>query len=358
MQKSNTPKNIAICHVQVPFIRGGAEVLVDELTKNLKDRGHNVDVIRIPFQWNPQEKIIENAMIWRMLDIDVSNILGRPIDMVICTKFPAYLVNHPNKVLWLFHQYREAYELCETHYNSFNTEDGKRIKSVIRDLDNRFIPEADKVFTISKNVSNRLKKYNKIDSTPIYPGLKNAEDYYCGKFDDYVLFVSRMTAIKRPEILIKSIKYVKDKSLKFIFVGKDECGYLNVLMDMVKEEGVEDRVIFKSNYIPEKELLALYANALSVVFTPYDEDYGYITLEAFSSSKPVITTTDSGGPLEFVKHGKNGFVLKPKDFKGIAKHIDIFAKDREKAKKMGLKGCETVKDITWDNAISKLLNEE
>ena len=357
MSQSKKSKNIAICHVQVPFIMCGAEVLVDELAAKLKARGHNVSVIQIPFKWYPHEKIVENAMLWRMIDIDVSEAIGKPIDLVICTKFPAYLVKHPNKVLWLFHQYREAYELDETNFSNFTTDEQKRIKQIIHDLDNRFIPEAKKVHTISKNVSDRLLKYNKIKSTPIYPGMKNDSDYYCGEFKDYVLFVSRITAIKRPEILLKAIKHVKSKDLKFVFVGKDEANYLEVLKKIVKEEGIEDRVEFKTNYIPEQELLDLYANALCVTFTPFDEDYGYITLEAFASSKPVITTADAGGPLEFVKDKKNGYVLDSKDYKGIAKAIDALAADRKMARKMGEHGKKTIADVTWDNALNQLLDE-
>ena len=51
-------------------------------------------------------------------------------------------------------------------------------------------------------------------------------------------------------------------------------------------------------YISEAEKLTYYAHAAAVFFGPYDEDYGYITLEAMLSSRPVLTCSDSGGPLD------------------------------------------------------------
>jgi len=359
MQSSpKNKKNIAICHVQVPFIRGGAEVLVTELKKQLEKQGHNVDIISIPFKWYPAEKIIESSLLWRMADIDVSEALGKPIDLVICTKFPSYLIKHPNKILWLFHQYRQAYELDNTEFkDDFSSEENKAIRDLIIEMDNKFIPEAKKIFTISKNVSNRLKKYNNINSTHIYPPLKNAGEYYCNDFKKYILFVSRISTIKRQEMLIRSIKYIKDKSINFIFVGKDEAWYLKELKRIIKDEGVEDRIEFKCNYIPDKELLDLYANALAVAFFPYDEDYGYVTLEAFFSKKPVITCSDSGGVLEFVEHGKNGFIVKPNDHKKIAAHIDELSENQELAKKLGNEGYESIKHINWNKAINQILDE-
>lgn len=348
--------NIAICHVQVPFIRGGAEILVEELTKQLQQRGHKVEIIKIPFLDNAPEKIIENTLVWRMIDIDSSYATGEKIDLVICTKFPAYLINHPNKIVWLFHQYRQAYELSDSQYSN-QSDAAKNAHELIKKIDNDFLPQAKRIFTISKNVSKRLKKYNNIESEAVYPGLKNEDKYYCKEFKKYVLFVSRITSIKRPELLIKSIKHVKDQNLKYIFVGKEEGGHLEFLKKLAKEENVEDKIEFKSNYISEEELLELYANCLAVFYAPYEEDYGYITIESFYSKKPVITTTDSGGPLEFVTNGKNGFITKPDNFKAIAKHIDELSSNTNLAKKMGEEGFNTVKDITWEKALNSLLND-
>ena len=78
---------IAIAMVQVPFIRGGAEILADMLCNELKNRGHQADIITIPFKWYPSTSILNCMLAGRMLDL--SEINGEKIDMVIAMKFPA-----------------------------------------------------------------------------------------------------------------------------------------------------------------------------------------------------------------------------------------------------------------------------
>ena len=110
-------KTVLVCGVQAPFITGGAEILVAELRVNLERRGFRVDVANVPFKWYPVSEIVRQALAWRLLDVTESN--GTPVDLVIPTKFPSYLVRHPRKVTWLFHQHREAYDLFGTPYGSF-----------------------------------------------------------------------------------------------------------------------------------------------------------------------------------------------------------------------------------------------
>ena len=84
-------------------------------------------------------------------------------------KFPAYYVKHPNKVLWILHQHRPAYDLWGTPFQDIpTTPEGIRIREIIINCDNKFLPESKKIFTNSKNVASRLKKFNNIDSTPLY----------------------------------------------------------------------------------------------------------------------------------------------------------------------------------------------
>jgi glycosyltransferase involved in cell wall biosynthesis len=118
---------------------------------------------------------------------------------------------------------------------------------------------------------------------------------------------------------------------------------------------VEDRVEFLG-YVTDEELVNLYAGCAFVFFAPHDEDYGYITLEAFLSRKPVITAFDSGGPLEFVKHDVNGFVLDSLEEKNIGRAFNTLFFEKERCETFGNKGCETVKHINWDQVITCLVN--
>src|ERR687888_503557 len=108
---------IAVCAPQVPFARGGAEIFADELVAEPPARDHEVDPMTGPYKWYPGERVISQAFLWRLLDLEEAD--GRPIELVIATKFPSYAVRHPNKVVWLLHQFRQAYELDRTDLGQF-----------------------------------------------------------------------------------------------------------------------------------------------------------------------------------------------------------------------------------------------
>jgi len=125
------------------------------------------------------------------------------------------------------------------------------------------------------------------------------------------------------------------------------------LEERAAAEGVADRVTFTGG-IAEDALVDLYAGACAVVFPPYDEDYGYITLEAFLARKPVVTTTDAGGQLEFVDDGVTGLVASP-DADAIGAAMSRLAQDRRLAQSLGDAGYERARAITWDGVVERLV---
>jgi hypothetical protein len=159
-------RTVLVCAVQAPFITGGAEILVRELGHNLARRGFRVDVVNVPFKWYPVSELVRQALAWRLLDVTESN--GTPVDLVIPTKFPSYLVRHPHKVAWLFHQHREAYDLHGTEYGSFGPEDEPTRQS-IHAMDDAGLGECRRIFTISRNVADRLTRYNGLAGEALYP---------------------------------------------------------------------------------------------------------------------------------------------------------------------------------------------
>jgi hypothetical protein len=151
----------------VPFVAGGAEACATGLQQALLAHGHAVEIVAIPFKWYPPDEIVRQMLIWELLDLTEAN--GKTIDKVIALKFPAYLLKHPNKVVWLVHQHRQAYDLWGTQYGDLEGPEGSRVREIITRADNRALREPSEVFTISRNVSERLLKYNLIPSTPLYP---------------------------------------------------------------------------------------------------------------------------------------------------------------------------------------------
>lgn len=340
---------IAVCAVQVPFIRGGAELLCDNLYNELIRRNYEVEYVRIPFKWYPPEEIINNSLVWRLLDLSESN--GTKIDCVIATKFPSYLVKHQNKVVWLLHQHRTAYDLAYTEFDDLLNNNGEIIKKKIHYMDNKYLKETNKLYTIAQNVTDRLWKYNGIASETLYHPPPQMGKYYCEDYDNYIFYPSRLDHLKRQGLIIESMKYIKNNiRLKIAGTGPKRDDYVK----LAEELKVNDKIDFLG-YVSEERLLNLYANALCVTYVPVDEDLGYITLESFLSKKPVITCVDSGGPKEFVEDGVNGFILEPNP-KKIAEKIDLIY-ENGLSKKMGDVGYKkiTSMDLSWDKVVNKLL---
>jgi glycosyltransferase involved in cell wall biosynthesis len=342
-------RTILVCEAQVPFVHGGAEVHVRELVRELRTRGYEAELVSVPFKWYPKEEILPHAAAWRLLDLSESN--GRPIDLVIASKFPSYFVRHPNKVAWLIHQYRAAYELCGTVYSDFghNESDVGLREKLIR-LDTEMLGECRRIFANARNTASRLAKFNALEAVPLYHPPRLAPRLEPGPYGDYVLSVGRIESVKRVDLLIDAFARV-DSRLRLVVAG-DGTQRANTER-RAEESGVRDRVSFLGS-VGDDDLIGLYRDALVVAYPPFDEDFGYVTLEAFLARKPVITCRDSGGPNEFVVHGENGFVCEPTP-ESIADAINALAADPARAATLGDAGYDTARRITWDGVIEKLV---
>jgi glycosyltransferase involved in cell wall biosynthesis len=346
---------VVIVTTQIPFVYGGAEILAKELMKAIIRAGHKAEIVAIPFKWYPPERILDNMLACRLLDLTESN--GEHIDRVIGLKFPAYFVPHPNKVLWILHQHRTAYDLWDAPFcDLILFPNGRQVRDAIHNADREFIREATRVYTISDNVSKRLKSFCAIDSTSIYHPPCGAEAFYGAEPDDYFFFPSRLTRVKRQDLVIEALSKTRN-SVQVYFAGVADYSEVDKeLKAFVAKLGLQDRIRWLG-LISEREKRRLYARSIGVLFTPYDEDYGYVTLEAMLSCKPVITCRDSGGPLEFVRHEENGLVVEP-TAEAMAEAMDRLWADRALSKRLGQSGRALYEDlnITWENVLQRLLS--
>lgn len=284
---------------------------------------------------------------WRGIDLSESN--GEKIDLVIGTKFPSYGIQHPNKVTWLVHQYRQVYDLLGTQFSQYGSSpEDYSIRELVKRFDNNSLLESKKIYTIADNATNRLKKYNNIQSETLYHPPKHVGSYYNNEIGDYVLSVGRLDKLKRTEFLIEAMAYT-NSNIKCVIAG--EGPEKENLKRMVEKLNLKDRVVFLG-FVEDKTLLELYSNCLAVYYAPFDEDYGYVTLEAFLSKKPVISRRDSGGVLEFLVEESNGFILDTTE--DIAGKLNFLSNNKNVASSMGNKGYNDIQHITWDNAIDKL----
>src|SRR5579872_5154045 len=342
-------RTVLICEAQVPFVHGGAELHVRGLVRELTRRGHRAERVSVPFKWYPKDELLTQAAAWRMIDLSEAN--GVTIDAVIATKFPTYFVRHPNKITWLFHQYRAIYDLIGTPYSEFgHTEGDVRLRDRLIALDNEALGESKAVFANARNTAARLARFNGLTADPLYHPPPLAGHLSAGESGDYVLSVGRLEANKRVDLIIRALACTSGR-LRLMIVGD---GPLRAQLEGVAADaGVADRVVW-TGPISEADLVKLYAGALAVVFPPFDEDYGYVTLEAFLAHKPVVTTTDAGGPLEFVEDGVTGLVCDA-SAEAIGGAIDRLAANRTLARTLGDAGYERVRGITWDAVVDTLM---
>ena len=347
-QESGARKRILVAEARVPFARDGAELHALALVAELRRRGHDAESVALPFRAHKSE-LLDQACAWRMLNLSSSN--GRPIDLLIATRFPTWFVRHPRKVAWVMHQHRPAYELFGTEYSDFtDSDDDDRLRQQIIDLDSRMLGECGRIVTNARNTADRLKRFNGIEARPLYHPPPIADRLREGMYGDYVLVVARLEALKRVGLVINAMAHVP-APVRLIVVG--DGSQRAALERDAAQSGAGSRIEF-TGAVWGDAVADLYADALAVVYAPFDEDYGYVTLEAFLAAKAVITATDSGGPLEFVVDGTNGFVSEP-DPRAIAAAINRLAADRLLAERLGRAGRCVAQTIGWNGVVEELL---
>jgi len=340
---------VAVVNTHVPFVRGGAEQLAEGLVGALRDAGHEPALVRLPFFWHPDPRIVEHMLAARLTPIPDA-------DLVVGLKFPAYLVPHPNKVLWLLHQHRQAYDLWGTPWQGIaDTAEGRAIRAAIIRADTQHIPEARRVYTISGRVAERMRDFNGIHAEVLYPPLLDS-GYQAGPMGDYVFYPSRINVLKRQTLVVEAMRHVRSES-RLVIAGQADTPEVHAeLTTLLAEPALADRVTWLDGWIPHEQKVRLMSESLACVFTPLDEDYGYVTVEAFSSSKPVITCDDSGGPLEFVQHDVTGMVVPP-EASALGEAIDTLAADHARTTEMGLAAHILLRErqISWERVVEVIV---
>jgi glycosyltransferase involved in cell wall biosynthesis len=323
----------------VPFARGGAEIFTDELVRQLRARGHEAEIVSVPFKWYPGQRVLTQAFLWRLLDLTEAD--GRPIDMVVATKFPSYCVRHPNKVVWLLHQFRQAYELDRTGLGQFSeSAEDRAVRRRVQRLDEVALGEARKLFATSGNVAGRLRRSTGLEAE-VLPHPPQELAYRTDAYEPFVLSVNRLDRAKRIDLLIEAAAR-QDVDVVIVGDGPDR-GRLESLAN--------GRARFTGR-ISEQELADLYARCRAVYYAPVDEDFGMVPFEAFLAGKPVVTTTDAGGPLDVVHERETGRVVEP-TVDAIAAALAI---GEDEARSWGEAGKALAEQVTWDRAIDRLLS--
>ncbi len=374
----------------VPFTIGGSENLWWGLLNWInQNTNHQAELIKIPSPEKNFQELVSSYQSFSKLDVT-------HFDLVISGKYPAWMIQHPKHICYMLHRLRGLYDTYHfTGYPKIYYSKDKRILALQelmwknkerRDSLDRFFEELNelqlkakltsdffqfpgslireithfldgiglsqqeiiKYAAISQNVASR-RDYFPVSSTVqvIYPP-SNLSSFYTDS-SDYLFTVSRLDSAKRISLLIQAMQYVKT-NIEFRIAGTGPD--TEALKEMARGDG---RITFLG-FVNDKDVIDLYANALAVLYVPYDEDYGLITIESMMSGKPVITTIDSGGPNEFVKNGETGYSVPPNP-QALAECIDYLCEHRNEARQMGLAARELVSEINWSNTVNQLLGQ-
>lgn len=340
---------IAVVTSSPPMVEGGHMVIARALVQSLRDAGHAAEIIV-----TPQNRFGRQASAYLATWLtDVGTAGGEPIDQVISLRYPSYAVRHPNHVCWLNHTMREYYDQWGRFSGGLSRQG--RLKERVR---RAFIHAADrrlltrnvrKLFVQSRTIQQRLRIWPELQSTVLYPPAP-PRPYRCEEYGDFIFMVSRLTPLKRADLLVQALSKRQAAGIRCVIAGEgDERPRLQALVDRL---GLADRVTLTGE-LPEAAMLEHFARCRAVVFPPYEEDYGFVTAEAFASRKAVITCRDSGGPAELVEDGANGFVCDP-TAPSVAMAMQKIMADREMAQRMGASAFARGKLLNWEDVVRQL----
>jgi len=315
---------------------GGAERFFAGLHRGFVDAGFAADLVAIRSDESTFEAIEETYL--RCYDFDAS-----AFDAVVSTKAPTYLVRHPNHVCYLVHTIRVFYDMFDSAFEG----GGRRVQAqrrLVQRLDTLALsrPRTRSVFAIGHEVARRLDRHNGIEATVLHPPV-GLDALHAGPFGDYVLLPGRLHRWKRVQLAIAAMRHVA-RPLRLLIAGSGEDE------DALRASAAADERIVFLGRVPDDELVELYANALAIAFVPLREDYGYVTVEAFRSGKPVVTCTDSGEAALLVEHERTGLVVAP-DARTIASAFERLHDDRGLAHALGAAAHARERTIRWDRVV-------
>ena len=341
---------IAVVTSSPPMAEGGHIVIARELTRALQEAGHQAYVILTP--QNPfGQQASAYAATWLT---NVRSTEGQPIDQVISLRYPSYAVRHPRHVCWLNHTMREYYDLWG-RFSATLSPQGRvkeRVRRAAIHATDRYLltHNVNRLFFQSNTIRERYAMWRSLRAEVLYPPAPQRA-YRCDEYGADFFLVSRLTALKRADLLIRALAMPDGAGLTCAIAGAgDESSSLKVL---ARDAGVASRVTFLGR-IDEEELMRRLATCRAVVFPPLQEDYGFVTVEAFASRKPVVTCGDSGGPAELVEDGVTGLIVEPTP-QALARALRQLADDRALAERLGAAAQTRGAQLTWQGAVEKLV---
>lgn len=345
---------VIIASTTVPHIDGGGRLIVQWTAEAMRAAGHEVEEFYLPFPTEPRPTLAA------MVGLRATPFAGTA-DRLIAIRWPAHIIRHENKATWFIHHYRQLFDLWDSPYRGVPANaEGLAYREAMRRVDNRGLGESRDLFSNSLIVRDRVREYNGFDPEPLFPPIGgDTSRFHTEGYGDFIFYPSRVTPIKRQLLAVKAMQFTTTP-VRLVIAGRpDSAQFGRDVQDYVREHELEDRVDVRFGWLPEAEKVELLAQCLALAYLPLDEDsYGYPSLEASHSAKPIVTLRDSGGALEFVRDGREGIVADPNP-KSLALAFDRLYEDKAAAEQMGEQSFARRAElkIAWPHVISRLLGE-
>jgi hypothetical protein len=339
---------VAVCDIQRPFTAGASAYAGHSLVAALGHHGIEAELVALPFDVRSPRDVGRSMLAWRL--VDLTETMGRPIDRVIALRFPANLVRHPNKTAWII-GHGWSGELWQGNAASPPGPEAQRIGALVRISDDRALVSARAVLANSQTVAQRLRRFNGIVARPVYHPPPDADRLGPLRSDRYLL-CPRPLQLDRAELLVEAMALTRSDARCIHVV---DSAHEAPLRRLAAARDLDARITILSR-VSRDALIELYANARAVYHGPRREDYSDVPFEAFLSRKPLVTLTDSEGPLEFVDSGVNGYVVAPNPGE-VALVIDELMDDPAGADRMGQRGQEAVHalGLSWSRVAEALV---
>lgn len=370
----------------VPFLIGGAENLWWGLVNAFNQLpGIEADLIKLPSAERNAREIV--ASYRRFAELDLSH-----FDQVISSKYPAWMVEHCNHVVYVQHKLRGLYDTYPPHlptelpanstlplalrqlithpkpsrsllpelftrmeeWLALHPDDhgfdlpGPLLRALVHQLDRIALAKGQirRYLAISRTVAERADYFPSGVPVEVLHHPTNLKTHPAESYNA-IFTASRLDGAKRIELLLRAyLAAGRDVPFRIAGSGPEEA--------KLKALAAGNPNVQFLGRITEAQLTEEYARALFVPFVPYQEDYGLITLEAMQSGKAVLTVTDAGGVTELVQHGVNGEVVETSET-ALAAAIQHLVDDPERTRAMGSAAPGTVAHIEWEPLARALL---
>ncbi len=335
---------VLIVNNMEPFVWGGGEELAVNLQRNIIAAGHSAELLRIPFAYNPPENIVSQMLMCQ-------NLCLNNVDKVIALKFPAYMIPHPNKTFWILHQFRQVYDLFD------GRPEMQELKKLITKADNMTFSGASRLFTNSNITKDRLEKYNGIKSKVLLPPVNQPELFTGGDSQAYIFAGGRINEMKRQYLLIEALAKTPSNVRLIIAGPPDTEKDKDQLLSLAEKLEVGDRLKLDLGFLPREKIADYVNGAQACAYLPLDEDsLGYVSMEAATAGKAIITGADSGGLLNLVKNDITGWVVQPDAFELASVMTEaICNKQRTLEKGIAARSLWNSFGATWPKTVERLL---